>query len=412
MLGKIKLKAFIMTYQNFYTLPKVQIALYLFMFASGWGNEAIAKNWRKVEPTINGTLKTGFVYTDNVFRKDKNRESDYIYTAAPELWWKGEFGNHFFATRYKGEYSKFFSHEEQDYDDHEMSLDLGFNFTNKFHVDIGSQYVISHDEPQAPGTTTESFRSPTRWNERKIYGTFTYGRQYLGAAEIRLALYGKKLRYKNNNQGIRDRDGFGVKLSYVHPIKTKINLLTQFRYNKSDFKKQELGTINQNNEGYSFWLGGSWEHTEKIESRLLLGYVRQISDSSFLSNFSGIGVEGSLFWKPKQNDLITLKVFRTPEESSDSGDGFFISNQADINWRHDFENIIHVNLGVNYRYDDFNSQNRIEKYIQANMGLSYSWTKFIELGSEYSFTYRDSSIKNSDYHLNMVSLFIKILPPF
>lgn len=376
------------------------------------GGEVIAKDWRNIEPEINGTLETGFIYTDNVFRIDKNKESDYLFIAAPDLWWKGEIGNHFFATRYQGEYSKFFSLEEQDYDDHEFSLDLGFNFTDKFHFDLGGRYFISHDAPQTPGTTTENFRSPTRWNEKKIHGTFTYGRQHLGAAEIGLTLYGKQLRYTSNNQDIRDRDGVGGVLSYVHPVKTKINILTQFRYNKSAFKKQEAGEVNQNNEGYSFWLGGSWEFTEKTTSKLLLGYVRQLSDSSELRNFSGIGVEAAIYWKPTRDDLLTLEALRIPEESSDSGAGFFISNQVGIKWRHDFEKIVRINTGVSYRYDDFSSQDRIEKYVQANAGISYLWTKAVRLGCDYNFTFRDSSIRDRDYHLNMVNLFIKISPPF
>ena len=397
--------------QYFRLVNKMRISSYILLFFLVLSSEINAKDWQNTEPGIYGEIQTGFAYMDNVFRIDKRKESDYLFIAEPDLWWKGKFGKHFLAARYQGEYAKFFSLDEQDYNDHAVNLDVGLDFTDKFHVDLGGGYVRSHDRPQAPGTTTDNFRSPTRWNERKVHGTFIYGRHHLGAAEIELSLYGKQRRYANNSQNVRDRDGFGAKLEYGHPLTQKIRVLSVFRYNRSDFQKTQSG-VNQDNQGYSFWLGSSWNHTVKTTSRLLLGYVRQISDESSLNNFSGIGVEANIFWQPKQNHLVTFEAFRTPEESSDQGSGFFISNRVGVKWRHDYEDLIHFHSGVQFRYDDYSSQDRTEKYARAKLGVSYSWTKSVELGCEYSFTFRDSSIPDRDYRLNTVNLFIKVSPTF
>lgn len=401
-----------MRYQNFRLVYETQMAVCILLIFGGWSSYAIAKDFRKIDPGFLGEVKTGFGYTDNVFRRDSNKESDFFFIAEPDLWWKGKLGKHFLAAQYQGEYTNYFSLDEQDSNDHTVNLDLGFNFTKKFYANLGGGFVRSHDSPQAPGITTANFRSPTRWHERKVHGTFIYGRRNLEAAEISLTIYGKQRRYSNNNQEILDRDGFGAELEYDQPLTQKIDFLSVFKYNRSDFQREQPNEGNQDNQGYSFWAGASWDHTAKTTSRLLLGYVSQISDSSKKDNFSGIGVEANIFWRPRQNHLVAFEALRIPEESNDRGSGFFISNRAGVNWKYDYEDYIHFNSGVGFRYDDFSTQDRTEKYALANFGISYSWTQSVEIGCEYNFIYRDSSIRDRDYKLNAVGLFVKVSPNF
>ncbi|HFD12074.1 MAG TPA: hypothetical protein ENJ32_06370 [Crenotrichaceae bacterium] len=400
-----------MLHRNFRIEYRIQVSIYFLLLTLLWAGEAISKDLRKVDPGIYGEVKTGFAYKDNVFRRDSSKESDYLFIAQPSLLWKAGFGKHFLVTRYTGEYAKYFSLDEQDYNDHAGSLDLGFNFTEKFYANFGGEFVRSHYRPQAPGVTIDDFRSVTRWSERRVHGTFVYGRRNLGAAEIALSVYGTQRRHHNNSQDVRDRDGVGVKLGYDQPLTQKTRLLSVFKYNRYNFTKSNLA-IDQDNQGYSFWAGISWDHTAKTTSRVLVGFIRQISDSSSFKDFSGVGVEADVFWEPQEDDLITFSAYRIPKQSSARGSGFFISNRVGVNWRHNYEDYIHINSGVRFRYDDYSAQQRTEKYAFANVGISYSLTTLVEVGCEYNFTFRDSSLRDRDYRANTVNLFVRLTPTF
>ena len=120
------------------------------------------------------------------------------------------------------------------------------------------------------------------------------------------------------------------------------------------------------------------------------------------TNGSGTSYEGSILWKPKTYSHFTLGLSRTPQEAT-TADSFYTSSTASVDWKHDFNSKLALNMNVSSGTDEY-SGTRKDQLLNAGLGFSYKFRRWMNVGLDYKYSKRDSTDNTADFTDNLIML--------
>lgn len=353
------------------------------------------------KPGFYGTIGASYASDDNVFRQADSKVSDSITIISPELLFLKEFGKHQFTAEYIGKYASYNKSTGEDYSDHYVNADLFLDLTQKFDIDLQANYTKGHESRGASGVASNAALDVNKLTENSIFSGFAYGRD-VAKAQVELDLEAKDLKYTNNDQEFRDRKTNAVAARAFYNVGSKTKVFVEAKQNTIDYHNDTATSfVNKDSTEKFYYAGLRWDATYKTTGELRVGSYDKNFDSATQTDGSGSSYLASILWEPKTYSRFTLALSRTPQEAA-TAESFYVSNLVSVNWVHDFNDKLGLNVNVSDGKDVYKGSTREDKLSTAGLGVNYKFRRWLDFGLDYTHSKRDSTDNTADFTDNLV----------
>lgn len=358
------------------------------------------------------------VYTDNAFRNNTNRQSDFIHTVSPGVQIQLPFaGLHQVVFDYRA--SQLFSQR--------------FALNNVLRQDLTGQMLLNF-----PGGLNMRFQGgyrkgfdlrgsavdvqalePTKWNTK----TFLSETEKIGSQfGVRLRVQITDWNFENNNQAPRrDRLSSRGDFTVFGLVAPKTFLLLNFGVSQQSFDQN----TQLNSLSYRVSSGLRWQATGKTSGEIQVGYeflnfdrapVIQPTGSPLSSGGNGsknLRITGNLNWNATARSRIQLRPFRRIRQSGVFSTTTFTQTGVRLSGRYAIGTRTTLSANLQYANNDFKndqstqtSQNRTDDTLRGNIGATYKAVRWLGLRVQYQYDQRDSTTSRFEFYANtlMVSI--------
>jgi hypothetical protein len=363
------------------------------------------------------------MYTDNAFRTNSNKISDFVTTLAPGIQAQLPFaGFHSFFVDYRTNIQYYSRTPSNDVQDQTATGGFKFNFPGGLNIDLQGHHKLGHD-PR--GSAVDDVNTQGLEVNKWTANGFTGQAEYLGAqSNVNLNVQTIRWDYLNNGLGpIRDRLTNRAGLTFSRNVTGKTSLLVNVGALQSIYDQNK----NLDNVIYTFSGGGRWNITDLTSAEILVGYQTvqftnaEVNQPPPLSQFSrdkdsysNSYFMGRLNWQATPLLRITLQPYRTVQQIVTAGSLFFTATGVNLTGRHELTDNTTLNLNLGYEEDNFQRSGsggttRIDQLMNVAVGMNYQAVKWVGLGVQYIFEDRNSNQTPFTYQANTVMLSAQVL---
>jgi hypothetical protein len=362
------------------------------------------------------------MYTDNVFRTNSNRTSDFVTNLAPGIQAQLPFaGFHSLIVDYRTNIQSYSRTPSNDVQDQTASGVLKFDFPGGLKIDLQGEHKLGHDpRGSALDNVTTQGLEVNKWTAK----SFTGQAEYTGAqSSVRLNMQTLRWDYLNNGLGpSRDRLINNVVLAFSRNVTGKTALLASVGALQSIYDQNK----NLDNVIYTFSGGGKWNVSELTSGEIMAGYQHvQFSRASVnqpppLSQFSrdtdsssSFYFLGRLNWQATPLLRITLQPYRTIQQIVTTGSLFYTVTGVNLTARHELTDSMTLNLNLGFEQNDFQASSssgaiggsqRTDDLKNIAIGVDYRAVRWLGLGAQYIFEDRQSTQSQFIYQASTVML--------
>jgi hypothetical protein len=357
------------------------------------------------------------LYTDNVFRTNANRQSDFATTLAPGIQAELPFGgSHSFVADYRTNIQTFHQNPSNNVQDQTASGRFNFNFPGGLGLDLQGEHKLGHD-PRGSALDTQSVEV-NKWTANSFTGQLLYDGANAG---LRLNVNSTRWTYLNNDQGVfRNRLSNYAGLTLLGNVTSKTSIVMNIAANQELYDEN----ISLNSTTYRASTGLRWNVTDLTFGELLAGYQhlkfnnaengQSPSSLQFprtADSFDNFFFMGNMSWRPTPFMTLTLQGYRSFQQSVVLNTLFFTSTGANLSAIHTLTDSTALTLNLGLEHDDFESSgataatlNRVDTLKSVAFGIRYRALKWVGAGLQYIFEDRDSNVDQFKYFANSFML--------
>ena len=367
------------------------------------------------------------MYTDNVFRTNGNKTSDFLTTLSPGIQAQLPFGGfHSFLIDYRTNLQYYSRTTSNDVQDQSAVGAVKFDFPGGLKVDLQGEHRLGHD-PR--GSAVDNVNTQRLGVNKWTADGFTGHAEYFGA-QSSMGFHVQTLRwqYLNNNQGaVRDRLINRANLLFSRDVTDNMSLRAMIGAQQSIYDQNK----NLDNVIYTFSGGATWNISEMTSGDILVGYQHvqftraQVNQPPPLDRFfrdkntySNLFVMGRLNWQATPLLRLSLQLYRTIQQTVSIGSLFYTATGVNLTARHELTDRMTVNINFGYEHDKFQGVSsagitsgpaRNEDLKNVAVGVNYQAVKWVGVGAQYMFEDRHSTQAQFTYQANTVMLFAETL---
>jgi hypothetical protein len=352
------------------------------------------------------------VYTDNVFRRDTKRRSDFLTTIAPGLQAFLPFGGgqHSVLLDYRAGQFLYKKFSENNALAQDALGHVTLNFPGGLTIDLQGGHIEGFD-PRGSEVDTQQ-QDITKWNINSVLSQV----EFLGSkAGIRLRSSYLDLHYKNNGQATpRDRSRVSANLTLFANVTRSTRFLLGVRIVDTDYdKNNQLDSF-----GYGVFSGFRLAPTRRLSGEFNIGYTVQNFDrapkeqptgsdlSSGGKQRTSLFMAGNLFWRPTSRLSMGIRPFSSIQQSAVQNTSTFRQTGVNISARKGFTDRLALNGNFFYGNSNFDTS-RNDNRFRFRIGPEYRALKWLGFRLDYLFEKRSSNENDFDYYSNTVMLSIQ-----
>ncbi len=406
---------------SLYLTPQWPMTGYYPLYPGNW-TPVIRANGVLVGPLrLHPHMGVAQMYTDNVFRTNSNRTSDFLTTLAPGIQAQLPFaGFHTFIVDYRTNIQYYSRTPSNDVQDQTASGLLKFDFPGGLKIDLQGEHKLGHDpRGSAVDNVNTTNLGVNKWTANGFIGQA----EYLGAqSSVRLNVRTHRWDHLNNDQGvIRDRVVHYAGLTFTRNVTGKTSMLATVAVNQSIYDQNK----NLDNVIYLISGGGTWNVSELTSGEIMVGYQHvQFTRASvnqpgpLLSRFSrdrdaysNFYFMGRLNWQATPLLKVTLQPYRTIQQTVTNGSLFITVTGVNLLARHTLTDSMTLDLNFGIEQDEFQSSssastnsgaNRTDVLKNVAIGVTYRAVERVGLGLQYMYEDRHSDQTPFTYQANTV----------
>jgi hypothetical protein len=365
---------------------------------------------------IHPTMGVAELYTDNAFRTNINRRSDFATILAPGIQAELPFGgSHSFVADYQTNIQIFHRNPSNNVEDQTASGRLSFNLPSGHRLDLQGEHKLGHD-PRGSALDTQNV-DVNKWT-----ATGFRGQLYVDGANTNLRLDGglTDWTYLNNDQGFRNRRSNNIGVTVAGNMSSRTSVLMNLQI------RQELydQTSSLSSTRYSVGTGLRWNITDQTSGEILGGYQflkfnhaqggQTSSGLQFPRTADSYGTwffMGNMNWNPTPFLTVTMQGYRSFQQTVVLNNLFFTSTGGNLSAVHTLTDSTALTLNMGLEYDEFESatvaggQPKRDDFIKSMaFGVRYRTVKWLGAGLQYIFEDRSSNVDRFNYYANTVML--------
>lgn len=353
------------------------------------------------EQGFTASVKAAHTSDDNVFR-EVNGSSDTFYTISPDLQYTKTFGKHDVLLGYRGAYATYDKNTKEDYTDHFVNLDVLFDLSKQLNVNFIADYSNEHESRGQSGVASSAALDITTLNKNSVFAGITFGGTD-AKMQVELDYTVVNTDYTNNAQDFRDRRDDTISTRLFYKVGADTRAFVEAKQNNFDYLNSTLDSTEQ-----LYRAGLRWEATAKTTGEVKVGTYDKNFDSAAQTDGSGTSYEAYLTWSPKTYSIVNLSLSRLPQESAVGG-SFYTADAMSVNWAHEFNTKVAVNLDANQTTDDYAAGGRKDKTTTAGLGVDYKFRRWLDFGLKYTNSKRTSNAAANEFTDNTVMVSATLL---
>jgi polysaccharide biosynthesis protein VpsM len=360
------------------------------------------------EAGLSAEVNTKLSYEDNILRESEdNADSDTSLVVSPELTLAGILGKQRFSAVYKGEYAKYSDYSDANYTDHDVSLRANFDHSNRLTSRFDLQYQDKHEEFADLNNVFINLTEFNHYKDKGLSGRLVYGRQdSFGQLVLRLARNNRD--YDNNGQEFRSYERDLASLAFYYRIAPRTRILAEAIYQDYGYDP-ESGFIDFDNKYKVYQAGVEWAFTNQLEGTLKVGYQDRNYKLDTLQDINGLAYDASIDYTPNTYTKINLAARRESIDSSLETAGGFLRTSYGVGMKHSLTELTKLEAQLTYAKDELVfSSNRQDKRLGGKVGVTYSVLTWVEVGANYSYEERNSTLDAADYKANSFNITAKV----
>lgn len=339
---------------------------------------------------------------------DGNEEDDISFSLSPTLRWSRDEGRGSIDAFIGMTLTKYRDIEEDDYNDFNAGLNIGFPFKEGSKLsgggNLGFARTTDIQEDIDARATTDNYNAGVNFGYRlssKVGLTFSGNYSYstveevFDVAEIVLApddpanpTPGMEFVVPaGTEEDFNDVSSYGGGVSVSFALRPTFGLFTSYNIGVSEVDGNE-DQEGFENISHSWSVGFSKPITEKLSGSLSLGLQYTDAGDPEVDNFANWTANGSLSWQAREKTAMNLSLNRSAGISSDADTT--ITTGASVGVSQQFTQKLsgNLNFGMTYVEIDGLSAREIYSYT-AGLSFSYTFTKQWSASLSYGFTYSD-----------------------
>jgi polysaccharide biosynthesis protein VpsM len=363
------------------------------------------------------------MYTDNVFRTDANRQSDWFTTLAPGIQAQLPVaGRHMLVMDYRTNIQYYQRTPSNDVQDQTASGRFRFDFPGGLIIDLQGEHKLGHD-PRGSAVDTQALEV-NKWTANGAVAQAEYRGAQSGAI---LRAQTIRWNYFNNNQGIiRDRRTNLASLTFLRGVGAETFALANFGVIQEGYDQN----TNLDNAVYMANAGIRWQATALTSGEILAGYQHikfthaEVNQTGVLSlfqrdrdSFDNFFLAGNLAWTPTSTIFVGLQAYRTIQQTPVAGTNFFIATGVNLSIIHQWTDRLALTVNLGYENNDFSgaaeiaggSVKRSDNLKNAAVGWTYRAVKWLGASFQYVLEDRSSDIEAFSYRANTFTLTLEAL---
>jgi hypothetical protein len=368
----------------------------------------------KVGPVrLHPSLGVAEAFTDNVFRTNTNRRSDYLTIIAPGLQASLPFGGgqHSVLLDYRVGQFLYKNFSENNAFTQDAQGHVSLNFPSGLTMDLQGGRIDGFD-PRGSALDIQT-RDINKWRIMSLMGQIEFSGPKAG---IRLRSSYLDWHFKNNDQAPRrDRKSARADLTLSAKVTPSTSALlgVQIANNTYDTNKQ-LDSFS-----YGVFSGFRLAPTRQLSGEFNIGVTilnfdrapveqppdSDLSDGGKQQKF--LSMRGNLFWNPTSRLSISASPFRQIRQAGFVGTNTFIQTGINISGRQTLTDRIALRGLFSWRNSDFDS-GRNDNYFSWRMGLAYRTVKWLGFHLDYLFEKRNSNEDVANFYSNSAILSIEV----
>ena len=372
-----------------------------------------------IAPGFYPTISIGVTNSSNARLATANGQRDTSVFTRPSAYYRKDVGKHTFDIGADVEIANYKNFSTEDLHNYAVVSRLGLDLTPLIDINAGAGFERNTDERDLVDRATLATAEPSdlrRWRHGVVSAELKFGRR---ENRMQIAIAGSKgeYRYLDDLDKVRERDHTGVKGTVYYNATGRTRLLleassTDINYisdaSKLDNTEDrvmagvEIGGRVQNVPG----VRNSRRQLSIAGSRVALkaGSIKKDMDDPSKEDYSGVGYEANVYWKPVQRSTVHLSASRLPYESIDKNQPYVIGDSLEAEWQHALTSRIQTGLNISSRDDNFSSSDRSDKLTYYGAKLTYDWKRWLDIGLSYEHSKRDSNVENAAYDNDSVTL--------
>jgi hypothetical protein len=363
--------------------------------------------------TVFPSIKMEGERTDNVYRSDVVKRSDFVARVTPRALLESDWSRHSVSFEADGTFARYANTSAEDYDDYHFVANGRLDASEELQGFLRLVRMREHEE-------RGGLDNPGTINGRLAVDTTGAA---LGAIyEVEGIALAPRLQYRHlsyglanggidtTNAGDQDHDEFLFDARASYEVVPGTRLFVQPSANRRSYVATSVpGGVVPSSSGYEVLAGVTWNVSAVTLIDAGVGYLSQSFDDSRIAPVSGPGANFNFVWNPL--DAVTVSV--NAERRLDVTTAINFSNVLLTSARFgvDVEALPNLILGAGLKiYDaDFRggiagTPNRIDHGQSGTMSARYLLTEHVDFGLQYTYSDRSSNQPNLGYTENLVML--------
>lgn len=352
-------------------------------------------------------------YSDNVFRTNSNRRSDFLTTIAPGIQAYLPFGGgkHSLVIDYRAGQILYKEFTENNALAQDAQGHVNFTFPVGLVIDLQGGHIEGFD-PRGSAVDIQQ-QDITKWNINSFLGQAEYSGTRAG---LRLRSRFDDWHFKNNNQAPRrDRITLRGDVTVFGNVTPSLSALLGAQIAKTNFDQN----TQVDNFSYGAFTGFRLAPGRLLTGELRVGYTVLNFDQAFepdpsdVSNLTSsrgsqklLTIDGNLYWNPTSRSSIVTTLSRRIRNSAVFNTGTFIITGVNISGSHALTARTALRGSFSFLNIDFDS-GRNDNRLNWRMGVQYRTLRWLGFRLDYLFQNRFSNQENFDFYSNSVMFSIE-----
>lgn len=341
------------------------------------------------------TIEIQHQHDDNIFSSDVNQEESSITNLKPRLEYYAERdAENYLSVSYDGDYAKYWQSDDDDYDDHTLSIMGAYSGNDFFRLTADASTAKLHDnrgEGASEGAAVTASGDPDEYDQDIAGIAFDFGREdaRLGA---NLSLRTVGIEYTNNRAvtAFRDRDDTTFEGRIIGKLTGKTNAFVGYRNTDIEYDSLTVSGDTLDSDESTVLVGLEWEATGKTTGTIEIGRLEKDFDSPLVGEEDltvwGVGVQ----WSPRSYSVISFNSSKDAAETN--GTGAYIEQiNHSVSWMHDWSERLHSTFTVSVGDDEYPGSARQDDRDNFSIGLDYDWQRWANIGLTLEHSERDSN---------------------
>ncbi len=356
---------------------------------------------------FNASSDIAIIKDNNIYRVVESlAQSDKYLRVSPEINLSSAYGKHRFSLIYNGDYAKFSSYDEANFDDHEIEATAILDHSQKLNSFYTAKYTSDHEEPGSLNRVQLGLTEYNKFDQKIFLAGLSYGTdESIGKITGNYQLSNKEYQEIELNYLNFDSQRLLLRFDYRLAAKTRAyisSIYSDYDYYPSPYELD--------NKFLQLKAGIIWDISNKLTGDINLGYQERNYRLEQLRDISGLAYDGNIEWAISSYTLFTVGATRQSIDSSIEQSGGFLRTSYSFSLSHEINKRFKIKADFGTAKDNLVSfQDREDKRDAYNLKLIYEFNQYLNVEPYFLFESRKSTEELAEFEAKVIGINLQFL---